>query len=267
MVPRDLIKPLLTDLVFDLAISYIYTALFDFYKHFHHLTNFGVSLFLLVLAFIRFNTDSNYHYRNFLFGSSFLFWRWLLRNIRIGFSHDLSSVEMGDWPGNSRFDSVNCYFCGTDLIIYPSTLLSPVRFFSWSNRTNIDIDFGHLNQRYATMVISSSYYLHFKVDMPQNTLFIVWLFIIFLLSYLLSIAQKTIRPRLISALPAPIDVANRAYPRFDSNKNNREYCLLFLNLSQVQQTSQPFQNCQSGLRLLYSSVKGWVKVVTDGRGA
>ena len=56
-----------SDLVFVGYFLYLW-ALSPFYKYFHRLTTFGVSLILLALAFcIEFNTNSTLYYRNFLF--------------------------------------------------------------------------------------------------------------------------------------------------------------------------------------------------------
>ena len=99
-------------------------------------------------------------------------------------------------------------FMGTEYDLYPSTLLSSSAIFLYAVRNGTDIDIPILNniaKKYATMI----YIIHpfiifiFRSIMPRNTIYSFGFFIIFLLSYLLSIAfQKAIRPRLISALPA-----------------------------------------------------------------
>lgn len=210
--PRDLIGSAATPTWYLLAISYIYTLYLVFYKHFHRLTSLGVSLFLLVLAFcIEFNTDSEFYYRNFLFmGLPFfiLGMQFAKHRDRI-LAYDLSSVRK--WAiglGIAGLILLEYCFMGTEYDLYPSTLFSSSAIFFYAIRNGSDIDIPILNniaKRYATMI----YIIHpfiifiFRSIMPRNTIYSFGFFIIFLLSYLLSIAfQKALRPKLISALPA-----------------------------------------------------------------
>ena len=99
-------------------------------------------------------------------------------------------------------------FMGTELDLYPSTLLSSSAIFLYAirNGTNIDVPIlNNIAKRYATMI----YIIHpfiifiFRQLMPRNGIYSFGFFIILLLSYLLSMAfQKVIRPRIISLLPA-----------------------------------------------------------------
>ena len=210
--PRDLIGSAATPTWYLLAISYIYTLYLVFYKHFHRLTSFGVSLFLLVLAFyIEFNISGTLYYRNFLFmGLPFfiLGMQFAKHRDRI-LAYDLSSVRK--WAiglGIAGLILLEYCFMGTEYDLYPSTLFSSSAIFFYAIRNGTDIDIPILNniaKKYATMI----YIIHpfiifiFRSIMPRNTIYSFGFFIIFLLSYLLSIAfQKAIRPRLISALPA-----------------------------------------------------------------
>lgn len=210
--PRDLIGPAATPTWYLLAISYIYGLYLLFYKYFHHLTTFGVSLILLALAFcIEFNTNSTLYYRNFLFmGLPFFIMRMQFAKYRERIlAYDLSSAR--EWAiglGIIGLILLEYCFMGTEHDLYPSTLLSSSAIFLYAirNGTNIDVPIlNNIAKRYATMI----YIIHpfiifiFRQLMPRNDIYSFGFFIILLLSYLLSVAfQKVIRPRIISLLPA-----------------------------------------------------------------
>ena len=210
--PRDLIGPAATPTWYLLAISYIYGLYLLFYKYFHHLTTFGVSLILLALAFcIEFNTNSTLYYRNFLFmGLPFFIMGMQFAKYRERIlAYDLSSAR--EWAiglGIIGLILLEYCFMGTEHDLYPSTLLSSSAIFLYAirNGTNIDVPIlNNIAKRYATMI----YIIHpfiifiFRQLMPRNDIYSFGFFIILLLSYLLSVAfQKVISPRIISLLPA-----------------------------------------------------------------
>ena len=210
--PRDLIGPAATPTWYLLAISYIYGLYLLFYKYFHHLTTFGVSLILLALAFcIEFNTNSTLYYRNFLFmGLPFFIMGMQFAKYRERIlAYDLSSARK--WAislGIIGLILLEYCFMGTEHDLYPSTLLSSSAIFLYAirNGTNIDIPIlNNIAKRYATTI----YIIHpfiifiFRQLMPRNGIYSFGFFIILLLSYLLSMLfQKVIRPRIISLLPA-----------------------------------------------------------------
>jgi transmembrane protein len=210
--PRDLIGPAATPTWYLLAISYIYGLYLLFYKYFHHLTTFGVSLILLALAFcIEFNTNSTLYYRNFLFmGLPFFIMGMQFAKYRERIlAYDLSSAR--EWAiglGIIGLILLEYCFMGTEHDLYPSTLLSSSAIFLYAirNGTNIDVPIlNNIAKRYATMI----YIIHpfiifiFRQLMPRNDIYSFGFFIILLLSYLLSVAfQKVIIPRIISLLPA-----------------------------------------------------------------
>ena len=210
--PRDLIGPAATPTWYLLAISYIYGLYLLFYKYFHRLTTFGVSLILLALAFcIEFNTNSTLYYRNFLFMGLpfFIMGMQFAKHRERILAYDLSSVRK--WAislGIAGLILLEYCFMGTEHDLYPSTLLSSSVIFLYAirNGTNIDVPIlNNIAKRYATMI----YIIHpfiifiFRQLMPRNDIYSFGFFIILLLSYLLSMAfQKVIRPRIISLLPA-----------------------------------------------------------------
>ncbi len=210
--PRDLIGPAATPTWYLLAISYIYGLYLLFYKYFHRLTSFGVSLILLALAFcIEFNTNSTLYYRNFLFMGLpfFIMGMQFAKHRERILAYDLSSARK--WAISLSIVGLillEYCFMGTEHDLYPSTLLSSSAIFLYAirNGTNIDVPIlNNIAKRYATMI----YIIHpfiifiFRQLMPRNGIYSFGFFIILLLSYLLSVAfQKAIRPRLISVLPA-----------------------------------------------------------------
>ena len=210
--PRDLIGPAATPTWYLLAISYIYGLYLLFYKYFHRLTTFGVSLILLALAFcIEFNTNSTLYYRNFLFMGLpfFIMGMQFAKHRERILAYDLSSARK--WAislGIVGLILLEYCFMGTEHDLYPSTLLSSSAIFLYAIRNGTNIDGPILNniaKRYATMI----YIIHpfiifiFRQLMPRNGIYSFGFFIILLLSYLLSMAfQKVVRPRIISLLPA-----------------------------------------------------------------
>ena len=201
--PRDLIGPAATPTWYLLAISYIYGLYLLFYKYFHHLTTFGVSLILLALAFcIEFNTNSTLYYRNFLFmGLPFFIMGMQFAKYRERIlAYDLSSARK--WAislGIIGLILLEYCFMGTEHDLYPSTLLSSSAIFLYAVRNGSNIDVPILNniaKRYATMI----YIIHpfiifiFRQLMPRNDIYSFGFFIM--------LFQKVIRPRIISLLPA-----------------------------------------------------------------
>ncbi|KXT85031.1 acyltransferase family protein [Streptococcus panodentis] len=210
--PKELIGSAGTPTWYLLAISYIYLLYLLFYKHFHHLSTFGVSLLLLAAAFcIEFSTDNEFYYRNFLFlGFPFFiagmqFARYRERIL----SYQLSAVQKwGLGLGIAGMILLEYRFIGTEYDLYPSTLFLSSAIFLYAIRNSRNINIPILNniaKKYATMI----YIIHpfiiflFRLLMPRNTVYSFGVFIIFLLSYLMSIGcQKIVKPMVYNAVAA-----------------------------------------------------------------